>query len=78
MAVGVKAPAPADAQARARTLVAEYQHWLHQTKSTLPVALKLRRTLAQIYRSKGERHQMASYYSADFAIDVGASLAQAG
>jgi ubiquinone/menaquinone biosynthesis C-methylase UbiE len=78
MAVGIKGPAPADALSRARTLVAEYQHWLHETRSALPVGVKLRRAISQIYRSKGERHQIAAYHHADFTIDVGAPLAQAG
>ena len=32
----------------------------------------------QLYRSKGERYQVAGYYTADFTIDVDGSLAQAG
>ncbi len=78
MAVGIKTPAPADALSRARKLVGDYQHWLERTRSSMPVGVKLRRTLAQIYRSKGERHQIAAYHQAEFTIDTGAPLAQAG
>ena len=49
-----------------------------QARSSLPVGTKLRRALAQLYRSKGERYQIAEYYSADFTIDIEARLAQAG
>jgi SAM-dependent methyltransferase len=80
MALGIKAPAPRDVTARARKLVAAYHDWLRQTKSNLPVGVKLKRNLAQIYRSKGERFQIAEYYSAHFAMDMDAEalLAQAG
>jgi ubiquinone/menaquinone biosynthesis C-methylase UbiE len=75
MAVGIKSPAPRDVSGRARTLVASYQDWLHRTKSDLPAGVKLKRKLAQLYRSKGERYQIAEYYSAEFAIDLdGAGL----
>ena len=40
------------------------------TRSSLPVGEKLRRRISQIYRSKGERHQIAGYYAADFTIDL--------
>src|SRR4051794_10641430 len=78
MAVGVKAPAPGDGLDRARNLVGEYQHWLNRARTELPWSAKLRRSFAQIYRSKGERHQIAAYHHADFTIDQGAPLAQAG
>ena len=38
---------------------------------------KVRRRVSQIYRSKGERRQIAGYYSAEFAIDT-AAAAQGG
>ena len=38
-----------------------------------------RKELAQIYRSRGERHQTAAYYKAEFQIDVApAVIAKAG
>ena len=78
MAVGLKTPAAADAARRAETLVASYRAWLRQAESNLPVGVKLRRALGQLYRSKGERVQVARYYAADFTIDVDSPLAQAG
>ena len=78
MAVGVKSPAPQDVSLRAGRLVAAYQDWLRRTKSGLPVGVKLRRALSRIYRSKGERFQIADYYAADFTIDLDGRLAQAG
>jgi SAM-dependent methyltransferase len=78
MALGIKAPAPVDALSRALKLVDAYRAWLRQTESTLPAGVKLKRRLAQIYRSKGERYQIADYYAADFSIDVDPRLAQAG
>jgi SAM-dependent methyltransferase len=78
MAVGIKAPAPADAATRARKLVAAYHQWLRHAEASLPLKVKLRRALAQTYRSKGERHQVAQYYTADFTIDLESPLAEAG
>ena len=63
---------------RAGKLVAAYRDWLRQARSSLPVGVKLRRALGQLYRSKGERFQIAEYYSADFTIDIDDRLAQAG
>jgi SAM-dependent methyltransferase len=78
MAAGIKAPAPADASARAQRLVTAYHKWLRQAEASLPLAARIRRAFAQAYRSKGERHQVASYYTADFTIDVESPLAEAG
>ncbi|MGC1720107.1 MAG: methyltransferase domain-containing protein [Isosphaeraceae bacterium] len=78
MAVGIKTPAPVDIAVRAAKLVATYHEWLRQARSSLPVGVKLRRALGQVYRSKGERSQIANYYTADFSIDIDDRLAQAG
>jgi hypothetical protein len=67
-----------DAAIRAGRFVAAYQDWLRHTRSSLPAAVKFRRALGQLYRSKGERMQIAEYYSAEFTIDVDSRLAQAG
>jgi SAM-dependent methyltransferase len=69
MGVAVKAPAPADTQARLEQLVAAYHAWLRQTEANLRLGTRLRRRLAQVYRSKGERNQIANYYVADFLIE---------
>jgi SAM-dependent methyltransferase len=80
MGMGIKAPAPLDVLARMSKLISSYQDWLRQTRSGLSLGVKLKRTLAQLYRSKGERYQIADYYSAGFMIDCTENVrrAQAG
>ena len=70
MALAIKAPAPADFVARAEALAARYRERLHQLAASLPLAEKLRRSLGMVYRSRGERHQVADYYRADFDVDA--------
>ena len=69
---------PGTRTSAAENLVAAYHDWLRQAKASLPVGLKIRRALSQIYRSKGERFQIAGYYSADFTVEIDGRLAQAG
>ncbi len=82
MGLGVKDPVPSDFRQRAERLVRLYNDWLRQEESRLPLYEKMRRSFAQVYRSRGERYQVAGYYKADFTIDLpGAAavpLAQAG
>jgi len=78
MALGFTDPAPADFAGKATSLVDAYHAWLRQTEAGMPLAKKVRRGLAQVYRSKGERKQIAAYYSANFFMDVDAPLANAG
>jgi SAM-dependent methyltransferase len=80
MGLGIKAPAPADFVTRADTLIRAYRNWLRRTEETLPLSSRMRRGLSRLYRSRGERYQVAAYYQADFAVDFpqGALLAQAG
>ena len=78
MALGVKAPAPADFDGKTEMLVGAYRGWLRRAESDLPLAQKVRRGFAQVYRSKGERKQIAAYYTADFTLDVSSPLANAG
>ncbi len=54
-----------------------YQDWLRRTEASMPIGVKLRRTLSQLYRSKGERQQIADYYAADFTIEVDAVISPA-
>ena len=70
MGVGLKAPVALDCVARLEKLVAAYQTWLERTEASLPLSEKLRRRASMIYRSKGERRQIAGYYEADFTIDL--------
>jgi SAM-dependent methyltransferase len=78
MALGCKSPAPTDFVARADRLTGAYQSWLRQAESSLPLAEKLRRGVARIYRSKGERSQIAAYFDADLSLELAPALAQAG
>jgi SAM-dependent methyltransferase len=80
MALGIKAPVATDSEIRAQRLVSGYQDWLRETESSLPTRIKLKRGLAQLYRSKGERYQISEYYSSRFTIDRDhdEALAQAG
>ena len=77
MALAVKAPAVYDFSARAASLTDAYRAWLRRAEGELPVADKLRRRVARIYRSKGERRQVSAYYHAEFTIDQAAHIAQA-
>ena len=80
MGLGFKSPAPLDFDRRAGSLVRRYNaHWLRHEEAGLPASQKLRRGLSLLYRSKGERYQVADYYKADFAVDVApAAVSQAG
>jgi hypothetical protein len=73
MGLGLKTPVARDAAARATRLIAAYDDWTRRTEADLPVGEKLRRLAARIYRSKGERRQVADYYAAEFHIDVEAA-----
>src|SRR3954470_15987407 len=75
MAVGVKAPAPPRFARQADALSTAYRAWLRRAEESLPLTAKVRRGLARVYRSRGERHQVSAYYSADFTLDVGVPLA---
>lgn len=70
MGVGLKAPIAPDCVARLDALVAAYQSWLKRSQASLPLGHKIRRRVSMIYRSKGERHQIAGYYQAKFTIDT--------
>jgi SAM-dependent methyltransferase len=74
MALAVKAPAPADFESRARGLIRGYNAWLDATRCALPWRERARRALALAYRSRGERLQVASYYSAEFVVDAEPSV----
>ncbi len=80
MALGIKAPAPPDFAARAERMVAAYRAWLRQAEASAPWVEKVRRSVARLYRSKGERHQLSAYYQADFTVEVSPpmTLAQVG
>jgi hypothetical protein len=77
MGLGVKAPVPLDCAEWLERLVEAYHVWLRRTEASLPTGVKLRRTLSQLYRSKGERKQIADYYAADFTIEVDEGISPA-
>ncbi len=71
MGVALKGPVPPDALARCSRLVASYRDWCRETERSLSAVEKFRRLAAQVYRSKGERRQLADYYTAEFHVDRG-------
>jgi SAM-dependent methyltransferase len=73
MGVGIKELA-GDNAARLGGLVRAYHSWLDRALESLPLEEKLRRRFSQMYRSKGERRQIADYYKADFTIDCDGSV----
>jgi SAM-dependent methyltransferase len=70
MGVGIKAPVPLDCAGQLELLAAAYRTWLERTEASLSLGEKFRRRMSMIYRSKGERHQLAAYYASDFNIDL--------
>jgi SAM-dependent methyltransferase len=70
MGVGFKGPVSAHCAARLESLVDAYRAWLRRAEASLPIREKLRRRASMVYRSKGERHQIAGYFAAKFIIDV--------
>jgi len=73
MGVGIKEPAK-EAAAGLQRLVRAYHAWLARTEASLPWHDKVRRRFSRVYRSKGERRQIADYYKADFKIDFDESF----
>lgn len=70
MSLAVKGPAPADFSSRAERFVRLYAERLRQMETSLPVGERLRRQVGRLYRSRGERHQIADYYKAQFSIEA--------
>ncbi len=70
MSLGIKTPAPSDFKARAEAFRDAYCRALRQEEAALPMGQKIRRTLGNLYRSRGERNFVKGYYTADLAIDV--------
>jgi SAM-dependent methyltransferase len=69
MGIGIKSPISADCAVMASRLVSAYIDLARLTEAALPVGEKLRRLASRIYRSKGERRQVADYYAAEFHVD---------
>ncbi len=70
MGLGLKDPVPADAAIRAERLVSSYTQFARTLEANLPAGEKLRRLAGRLYRSKGERRQVADYYAAEFHVDL--------
>jgi SAM-dependent methyltransferase len=70
MGIGLKAPVTLDCVTRLEKIVAAYRTWLARMEASLPLGEKLRRRVSMVYRSKGERRQIAGYYEADLTIDL--------
>jgi SAM-dependent methyltransferase len=75
MGMGVKGPIAGDGAARIARLVESYAGWCRRAESDLPLGEKLRRLVSQLYRSKGERRQVAEHYAVEFQIDLDAASA---
>jgi SAM-dependent methyltransferase len=70
MGLGLKAPLPANCAGRIARLITGYRAWLKQAEAGLPIGDKVRRAVSQVYRSKGERRQIADYYIAEFVVEI--------
>lgn len=70
MGMAIKSPAPADAAERGARLTSAYSEWARRAEADRPVGEKLRALASMMYRSKGERRQVAEYYSAEFHVDL--------
>jgi SAM-dependent methyltransferase len=77
MGVGIKSPVPLDCASRLERLETAYRAWLARTEANLSLRQKIRRQTSMIYRSKGERLQLAAYYMADFQIDLNRAVTEA-
>jgi len=73
MGLGIKTPIPVDLPTKASKLALAYTEWACRTEAALPVGDRLRRLASRLYRSKGERRQVADYYAAEFHVDVQAT-----
>ncbi len=69
MAMGIKGPAPADFRARAERMIALYRRRLDEIEAATPLSQKVRRAVGSLYRSKGERRQVAEYSATRFTTD---------
>ncbi len=70
MALAVKGPASERLRNAADGLARSYQAEVGLAESDQPWGRKVRRALSRLYRSKGERQQLASYSRADFVLDT--------
>jgi SAM-dependent methyltransferase len=78
MGLGLKGPLAEGSAARLSRLVERYGQWGQRAAAGLPLATKVRRLASRLYRSKGERRQVADYYEAQFVIDLEAASRDRG
>ncbi|MDX2035764.1 MAG: methyltransferase domain-containing protein [Isosphaeraceae bacterium] len=76
MAVAVKTPVPTDFAARAERFSRAFQLQQDHAKRSRSIGTKLREAVGLLYRSKGERYQVSSYFDSHLVLDQG-SLALA-
>jgi SAM-dependent methyltransferase len=69
MGLAIKSPIPDDCARRLAAVIDNYARWRRQTESSLPLRTKLRRLTSRLYRSRGERRQVADYYAAELVTD---------
>jgi SAM-dependent methyltransferase len=69
MGLAIKSPAPANFANQAAALIHRYKEGRRVDEASLPASVKIRRGIAQLYRSRGERYQASSYYRAEFFVD---------
>jgi SAM-dependent methyltransferase len=69
MSAAIKGPA-SDFAVRAGKAANAYHAWLRDAEASLPRKVKLRRRIGRLYRSRGERNQLDSYYRAQLTLDV--------
>jgi SAM-dependent methyltransferase len=73
MGLGIKDPIGGNGAARLSELVEAYAGWRREAESKRPLGVKLRRLVSRLYRSKGERRQVANYDAVEFQIDIDAA-----
>jgi SAM-dependent methyltransferase len=69
MGLAIKSLVPSSFANQAAALIQRYKEGQRREEAMLPASVKLRRGIAQLYRSRGERYQASSYYRAEFFVD---------
>ena len=78
MALAVKTPCPQDFTARAERFQSAYKQWLRSASEQRPWHVKAKEVLTGLGRSRAERHAVAQYHHAHFAVDQSHVLAAVG
>jgi hypothetical protein len=67
-AVAVKGPSTPDADQRAAGMIAAYDGWLRKARASASASQKANRFVKSLYRSKGERRELVSEFTARFQV----------